>query len=596
MVVASTPTPGSVHGNKSQLATVTSGIGALGVQKNDDPLAKTPPPRSRGYDNQPGAVGNVLSAKVALALSPSEHPPERSGFPYVTPLLELCLESVARGFAKDQRCLLKGRLPDSLRRRIVNLLDTRLSLEIAGTWIEDEAYWWRRASCRWPTFVTKPGSTAVAHGRSWKQMYFEKDFEEAVVAASGSCDATDHEKQTRLDQKALFGRRWIRNVRFANLASDEKTPALRFEPTLFRPLAGRLTSLTITYGAPNGLGADGYHRSKFGMSQNDCESLSNCLGSADSLLTLALPNNFLDCKKVRIVARGLGENVSVTKLDLSHNHIGCRGVRAVAKLLDGKSILRVLDLGDNRVASGGAFALAFALKKNTSLQQVCLRLNAEIGDEGGESICTALRHASVNRTSRVESLNLSGCGLGPRSARAAALMIKCENSVLVSLHFAGNDDFGPEAGGAFRAAFLAAPEEEEESLNGGHVDEPSSKHNKQRPTLVKINSQESSKKKKPAVLPSVRFLETRGTYFPFTTFRRLISHTRLTLSFLSLKGVRSAPKRTTRFTTRFRKTQSWWIGKVTTCSFPTESAGSSRTKRSLRTYAKRAGTRDDFDL
>ena len=591
MVVASTPAPGSVHGDKPQLATVTSGIGALGVQKNDDPLAKTPPPRSRGYDNQPGAVGNVLSAKVALALSPSEDPPERSGFPYVTPLLELCLESVARGFAKDQRCLLKGRLPDSLRRRIVNLLDPRLSLEIAGTWIEDEAYWWRRASCRWPTFLTKPGSTAVAHGRSWKQMYFEKDFEEAVVAASGSCDATDHEKQTRLDQKALFGRRWIRNVRFANLASDEKTPALRFEPTLFRPLAGRLTSLTITYGAPNGLGADGYHRSKFGMSQNDCESLSNCLGSAESLLTLALPNNFLDCKKVRIVARGLGENVSVTKLDLSHNHIGCRGVRAVAKLLDGKSILRVLDLGDNRVASGGAFALAFALKKNTSLQQVCLRLNAEIGDEGGESICTALRHASVNRTSRVESLNLSGCGLGPRSARAAARTCR----QLPSSPTRG-PRFRARSGRGVSGCFFGSTGGGGGSLNGGHVDEPSSKHNKQRPTLVKINSQESSKKKKPAVLPSVRFLETRGTYFPFTTFRRLISHTRLTLSFLSLKGVRSAPKRTTRFTTRLRKTQSWWIGKVTTCSFPTESAGSSRTKRSLRTYAKRAGTRDDFDL
>jgi|TARA_B110000967_G_scaffold208393_1_gene260416 hypothetical protein len=35
----------------------------------------------------------------------------------------------------------------------------------------------------------------------------------------------------------------------------------------------------------------------------------------------------------------------------------------------------------------------------------------------------------------------------------------------------------------------------------------------------------------------VRQGDVRGKYFPFTTFRRLIAHTRLTLSFLSQEGV-----------------------------------------------------------
>jgi hypothetical protein len=226
---------------------------------------------------------------------------------------------------------------------------------------------------------------------------------------------------------------------------------VRLGPTLFEPLAGCLTSLTLQYGA-KGAGV-GYEPSAFGMAEADCEALARCLPSAETLVRLSLPENGLDCRRARIIAAGLGDNVSVTVLDLRSNAIGCRGARAIAKLLDARSVLRELDLGDNDVGEEGARALARALRKNVSMRTLSLRLNAFVGDAGGEALCDAIRKASVAGTTRLESIDLGACGLGPRAARAAARMLRCENSVLVSASFAGNDDFGPEAGGAFRAAF-----------------------------------------------------------------------------------------------------------------------------------------------
>lgn len=456
MVVATATAPGAATGT---LASLTSGVAGLGVA---DPPAT--PPRPRGYDDEPGAVGNVLSTKVALALSPSEDPPPRSGFPYVIPLKELCLESVARAFASDQSCLREGVLPESLRARVVDLLDVRLDINLAGRWIADEAYWCRRARARWPS-LARPGFAPTARGRSWKQMYFEKHVEEAIVASAndeaghgpGPGDEDDdrddekkrNEKENHLDATVRLAKKWTRVLSLRGLRAGGGS--VRLGPTLFEPLAGCLTSLTLQYGA-KGAGV-GYEPSAFGMAEADCEALARCLPSAETLVRLSLPENGLDCRRARIIAAGLGDNVSVTVLDLRSNAIGCRGARAIAKLLDARSVLRELDLGDNDVGEEGARALARALRKNISMRTLSLRLNAFVGDAGGEALCDAIRKASVAGTTRLESIDLGACGLGPRAARAAARMLRCENSVLVSASFAGNDDFGPEAGGAFRAAF-----------------------------------------------------------------------------------------------------------------------------------------------
>ena len=486
MVVATATAPGTATGT---LASLNSGVAGLGVA---DPPAT--PPRPRGYDDAPGAVGNVLSTKVALALSPSEDPPPRSGFPYVIPLKELCLESVARAFASDQSCLREGVLPETLRARIVDLLDVRLDIDLAGRWIADEAYWCRRARARWPS-LARPGFAPTARGRSWKQMFFEKHVEEAIVAsANDDAESLDDEKNRnhRVDATVRFAKKWTRVLSLRGLRAGGGS--VRLGSTLFEPLAGCLTSLTLQYGKKSA--GVGYEPSAFGMAAADCEALARCLPAAETLVRLSLPQNGLDCHRARIIAAGLGDNVSVTVLDLRANAIGCRGARALAKLLDKRSVLRELDLADNAVGEEGALAFARALRKNVSLRTLSLRLNAFVGDAGGEALCDAIRKASVAGSTRLESVDLGACGLGPRAARAAARMLRCENSVLLSASFAGNDDFGPEAGGAFRAAFrgrVAAEAETADAFEGSNA-------------LTAATSF-------PPAFPSVRTLEVRGCGF-----------------------------------------------------------------------------------
>ena len=486
MVVATATAPGTATGT---LASLNSGVAGLGVA---DPPAT--PPRPRGYDDAPGAVGNVLSTKVALALSPSEDPPPRSGFPYVIPLKELCLESVARAFASDQSCLREGALPETLRARIVDLLDLRLDVHLAGRWIADEAYWCRRARARWPS-LARPGFAPTARGRSWKQMFFEKHVEEAIVAsANDDAESLDDEKNRnhRVDATVRFAKKWTRVLSLRGLRAGGGS--VRLGSTLFEPLAGCLTSLTLQYGKKSA--GVGYEPSAFGMAAADCEALARCLPAAETLVRLSLPQNGLDCHRARIIAAGLGDNVSVTVLDLRANAIGCRGARALAKLLDKRSVLQELELADNAVGEEGALAFARALRKNVSLRTLSLRLNAFVGDAGGEALCDAIRKASVAGSTRLESVDLGACGLGPRAARAAARMLRCENSMLLSASFAGNDDFGPEAGGAFRAAFrgrVAAEAETADAFEGSNA-------------LTAATSF-------PPAFPSVRTLEVRGCGF-----------------------------------------------------------------------------------
>jgi hypothetical protein len=442
-------------------------------------------------------------------------------------LKELCLESVARDFANDQTCLRSGVLPEPLRARIVDLLDVRLDLEIAGERVRDESYWRRRASSRWPSLV-KPGYFPLAHGRSWKQMFFEKNLEEEIRAV-GEKAAADASEKRKLDALAEFGARWTRNLCLTNLRTGGG--AVRFGPTLFEPLAGCLTSLTLEFGAGN-VGV-AYEPEMFGMSLEDCDALAKCLPAAETLVRLALPNNALDCRKVRRLCIGLVENVSLTILDLSGNDIACRGTRAIAKLLDDKSVLRELDLSDNDVGEEGASRLARAIAKNHSLSALRLRANAFIGDSGGEALCDAVREGSVAGTTRLESIDLSACGLGPRSARAAARMLRCEGSVLKTATFAGNDDFGPDAGGAFRAAFRPSAEADGKdgvsplrTANDYDYDSRAAATNANANRHRHRHRDRSPPPKPKAPLPSVVLLEVRGCAFGAACEEALANATR----------------------------------------------------------------------
>lgn len=361
-------------------------------------------------------VGGALGAKVAQALRPTDPPPVRTGHPYVTPLKELCVEVVAQHFEESPTF---GKLPALYVKRVVDLLSLDLPLELAGTLIDDESYWKRRACLRWKS------CDIDAHGRSWKQLYFERNLEAALEAYDPATSDADELKRLLAFSK-----------KFARRLSIMQLPAHVDLQMLFDTTASCLTSLTLKFGMKN-VGMD-YDRSLFGMKLSDCRAIARVLEHSETLEYLSLADNLLDDDKVRMVASGLVDNLSVVHLDLSHNKIADRGVRALAKLLDNRSVLAFVELTDNQIHTEGGRAMARALRSNRSLLTLSLRLN-RLGDEGGKAICDVLRGNTT-----LQKLNLAANSLGPQTAAALASLIKT-NRTLVQLDVSGNK-FGPEGG------------------------------------------------------------------------------------------------------------------------------------------------------
>ena len=73
---------------------------------------------------------------------------------------EFCFPPIER---RSSRC--------STRPCCQDLLSLDLPLELVGTLIDDESYWKRRACLRWKS------CDVIPHGRSWKQLYFERHLE-----------------------------------------------------------------------------------------------------------------------------------------------------------------------------------------------------------------------------------------------------------------------------------------------------------------------------------------------------------------------------------------------------------------------------------
>lgn len=433
---------------KTPSAPPASGEGA------DDAGKPKPKRRPTGYDGVPGGNGTALSVKVALPLRPEEAPPPRTGFPYVTPLKELCLESVARDFHSDPSCVLRGVLPKSDVDRIVALLRVDIPLELAGEAIPHESYWRRRAFARWPS--TDP----VDRGRSWKQLYFERNLEDALGGEGEvfrhspkdrATDATDEhapvdsadsaDSADALRRLVAFSRRWCRRLRVV------AAPGSVDLASLLDACANSLVALSLEYRPRSDVGM-AVEKTQYGMLLGDCRALAKALECAETLAVLTLASNRLNDDKTRMLASGLARNLSVTRLDLSRNDIACAGAEAVAALLTKRSALSFLELGDNDIGARGAAALARAVARGAAsraLQHLSLRRNRRVGDEGGAAIADALADASARGEKlTLRTLDLSACGVGARTAAALARLLERNDATLVAIKCASNAKIGEE--------------------------------------------------------------------------------------------------------------------------------------------------------
>jgi hypothetical protein len=204
-----------------------------------------------------------------------------------------------------------------------------------------------------------------------------------------------------------------------------------------------LSSLELQY-APRRLGmrvgSDAASKALATMQPADAEALARVLKQPESLLTsLALPCDGIDDGLLAILMQGLLASRTLTHLDLSANQVGDAGAALLARMLRagaGACVLSSLRLADNRLGARAAESLGGALRRHDCfLAHLDLRRNA-LTDAGGAALLDGLLNGGALRT--LVSLNLSNCGLGPKSAAALAAVLAAPGCALANVALAAN--------------------------------------------------------------------------------------------------------------------------------------------------------------
>nr|XP_012231218.1 PREDICTED: T-complex-associated testis-expressed protein 1 [Linepithema humile] len=192
---------------------------------------------------------------------------------------------------------------------------------------------------------------------------------------------------------------------------------------------------------------DGFEWRDFEFSLEDCESLGAGIKTSPKLRKFSLTRSNLDRPRVAAILQGMALNDNIEELDLSHCKLMDTGAHAVGEFLSMHRKLQILHLANNSIGPDGAAGLVHGILKasSTALKNLDLRLNP-LQDEGANHIC-----ALLVRNETLETLNISGCGLGPEAGIALAEVLSCVKLEMLSLDVS-NNDFGLTAGESFEAA------------------------------------------------------------------------------------------------------------------------------------------------
>ncbi|KAJ3130579.1 Kinesin-associated protein 3, partial [Physocladia obscura] len=241
------------------------------------------------------------------------------------------------------------------------------------------------------------GKPSMINSGKWKTLFFELHIQNLVEAISpkqiGGMEEIDG-LQKDLKLAAPFLRRLdIRQLKPTEPMEGEEVkstdpPSDHLDIGVIMSELIYLRDLKIYYGVRD-CGIN-FSWKLFGMTLNDCISLSNSIKSTSSLETLVIQASGIDDEKVRLISIALLENKTIRKIDLSHNKIGDAGARGIAKVLSSPScILTHLDISNNQIKQSGAHSIGKALQLNSALIHLNMRMN-RIGDTGGADFCLCL--------------------------------------------------------------------------------------------------------------------------------------------------------------------------------------------------------------
>ncbi|XP_062518832.1 dynein regulatory complex subunit 5-like [Corticium candelabrum] len=360
----------------------------------------------------------------------------------VPDLLDICIMHIVGNFQDNP---LLDELKPKHKKKVLEMLSTKLPLKVTAPLIEDEGFWQRSCKSRWEV------CDVSNHGNSWKRMFFERNLQGLIE--NFVPEATDPKE---LNETLMVSSKFIKCLRIQQLllpindgtsneddASDTTSEVGGGGPScnhidfgiVFRVLP-KLEEIHITYGVKNcGMNFDW---SLFKFTEQDCSLLAKAVKSCRSLTVFHLHRSNVTDEKSRTLISHFLEHPCLETLDLSHNKIGDGGARALGKLLVSKCRLKSLNVANNQIGSHGGGAIGHALQKNSKLLSLNLRLN-RLSDEGGFGILKALL-----KNATLTTLHLGSNELGELSAQAMN-EVALQNSTLTSIDLTSNP-FGDTGG------------------------------------------------------------------------------------------------------------------------------------------------------
>ncbi|XP_011862979.1 PREDICTED: T-complex-associated testis-expressed protein 1-like [Vollenhovia emeryi] len=335
---------------------------------------------------------------------------------------------------------------------LLEILPTDLPFELTIPRIEDEFYWERAAKDRWEH------NDLGEHGGSWRRLYCERHLAEYLETLQASYFESQREECEKL--MALV-KNHVHVIRLRSLVPTNKqtkqveNDKLTLEEDIVHhipmavilPRFPYLTEIYLNFGMI--YMNDGFEWRDFEFSLEDCLSLGEGIKVSPMLKKFSLTRSNLDQPRVAAILQGMVSNDNIEELDLSHCKLTDTGAHAVGEFLSMHRRLRTLHLANNNIGPDGVAGIVHGLMKasSTALKNLDLRLNP-LENEGTNHIC-----ALLVRNKTLETLNISGCELGPEDgiALAGVLSSGCVELEALSLDVS-NNDFGLTAGESFEAA------------------------------------------------------------------------------------------------------------------------------------------------
>jgi len=137
---------------------------------------------------------------------------------------------------------------------------------------------------------------------------------------------------------------------------------------------------------------------------------------------------------IKKAAVPIAEQYSASKIKLQEKGLTAHDATVVAEILKSNTSVTEVHLSSNKeIGAEGAKALAEALKVNATVKELGLS-HCRIGDEGAKALAEALK---VN--TRVKALTLAGCGIGDDGAAALAEALRSNTSLTLRLNLEDNN-------------------------------------------------------------------------------------------------------------------------------------------------------------